>query len=113
MGGMSMMAAAGGMGTSLGGVAGPADPAVEGHANPRVVAMLARIVGDAAIPPEVRQNALGMIRMAGASAAAKASSALVRQLADRDPNVRRTAIELLSQIIDVAPAELPAASGPR
>ena len=91
--------------------AGATDPAAEVHANPRVVAILARIVGDAAIVPESRQNALGMIRMAGASAVAKTSSELVRQLADPDPNVRRTAVELLSQIIDVAPASLPAASG--
>ena len=42
-----------------------------------------------------------------------ASADLVRQLADPDPNVRRTALDLLSRIIEVAPADLSAASGPK
>jgi hypothetical protein len=42
---------------------------------------------------------------------AKVSRDLVCQLADPDPNIRRTAIDLLSMIIDAAPAELPAPSG--
>jgi hypothetical protein len=108
---MSTMGGGGGMVMGPGGAAGATDPAAEGQMNPRIVAILARIVGDAAIGPEARQNALGMIRMAGTSAVAKTSSDLVRQLADPDPNVRRTAVELLSQIIDVAPASLLAASG--
>jgi HEAT repeat protein len=108
---MGTMGGGGGMVMGPGGAAGATDPAAEGQMNPRIVAILARIVGDAAIGPEARQNALGMIRMAGTSAVAKTSSDLVRQLADPDPNVRRTAVELLSQIIDVAPASLPAASG--
>jgi HEAT repeat protein len=95
-----------GMGMS----AGMASPAPGGHANPRTVAVLARIVADAAIPREMRENALGMVRVADAPALAKASSDLVRQLADPDPNVRRTALDLLSRIIEVAPADLPAAS---
>jgi HEAT repeat protein len=100
---------AGGAGMGMG--SGMASPAPGGHANPRTVAILARIVADVAIPRELRENAIGMVRVADAPALAKASADLVRQLADPDPNVRRTALDLLSRIIGVAPADLPAASG--
>jgi HEAT repeat protein len=107
--GMSAMA-----GTSMmTGGPGMAGPAPGSHANPRTVAILARTVADPAIPREMRENALDMVRVADAPALAKASSDLVRQLADPDPNVRRTALDLLSRLIDAAPAELPAASGAR
>lgn len=113
--GRNMMAAGSGMvgGGAIGGGGGAASPAAGGQSNPRVVAVLAQIVGDAAAPMELRQTALGLIQEAGAPAMAKASRELVRQLADPDPNVRRTAIDLLSIIIDAAPAELPAASPAR
>jgi HEAT repeat protein len=100
-------------GMGMGMSAGMAGPAPGGHANPRTVAVLARLVADATIPREMRENALGMIRVADAPALAKASSDLVRQLADPDPNVRRTALDLLSRIIEVAPADLPAVSASR
>jgi hypothetical protein len=54
-----------------------------------------------------------MICVADAPALAKTSTELVRQLADPDPNVRRTALDLLARIIDAAPAALPAASRPK
>ena len=78
---------------------------------PRALAALVRIVGDTAVPMEFRQTAIGLIQGAGAPAMAKVSRDLVRQLTDPDPNVRRTAIDLLSMIIDAEPAELPAPSG--
>ncbi len=105
--GMPVMPAGAGMGL----MAGMMAPAPAGRSNPRIAAILARIVADAAVPREMRENALSMIRVADAPALAKASSDLVRQLADPDPNVRRTAVDLLSRIIDVAPAGLPAKSG--
>lgn len=108
MASMGSMGGGGGMVMMPG--AGTASPPAGGHPNPRVVAILARIVGDAASPLEMRQNALGLIQSAGASAAAQTSATLVRQLADPDPNVRRNAISLLSQIVEFAPAELPATS---
>jgi HEAT repeat protein len=105
--GMSM----GGSGSvGMGGGAGMASPVAEGHENPRVVAVLLRIVVDAEVQEDMRLNALAMIRAFGAPALAKATPDLVRQLSDRDPNVRRTALQLLSGIIDDVPAELPAAS---
>lgn len=109
--GRSTMAAGGGTvgGGAMVGGAGTVGPA-EGQMSPRVLAALIRIVGDTAVPVEYRQTALGVIHEAGAPAVAKASRDLVRQLTDPDPNVRRIAIDLLSLIIDAAPAELPAAS---
>jgi HEAT repeat protein len=95
------------VGAGMGMMAGMIAPAPAGRSNPRIASILARIVADAAVPRELREHALGMIRVADAPALAKASSDLVRQLADPDPNVRRTAIDLLSRIIDVAPAGLP------
>jgi HEAT repeat protein len=104
--GMGMMGPMAGMSMSPGMV----NPSDGRRSNPRIAAILARIVGDAAIPREMRDNALSMIRVADAPALAKTSTELVRQLADPDPNVRRTALDLLARIIDAAPAALPAAS---
>jgi HEAT repeat protein len=111
----------GGMGMVMGGMApmgasasgGTGGPAAGSHANPKVVAVLARTVADAAISQEIRGSALGMIRAADAPALAKTSAELVRQLADPDPNVRHAAIELLSGIVNVTPVELPGASRPK
>ena len=86
-------------------------PAV-GPANPRVVAILGRVVGDRAIPIESRSSALGMVVSAAPADVAKVTPALVRQLSDPDPAVRRAAIALLSQVVELAPVELPAASPP-
>jgi HEAT repeat protein len=72
---------------------------------------LIRIIIDAAVPRDMRDTSLAMARGIDEPALARASPDLIRQLADPDPNVRRTAIDLLSQMIEVAPAELPAASG--
>jgi HEAT repeat protein len=108
------MGGAGMMGTMAGGTrmgAGTANLAAGAHANPRAMSALIRIVTDAAVPRDMRDNALAMARGIDEPALAKASPDLIRQLADPDPNVRRTATDLLSQLIDVAPAELPAASG--
>jgi HEAT repeat protein len=108
MGGMATMGGGGMVG--MGG-AGMTPPATGGKANPRVVAVLIRILGDAGIPLEMRANALGMTQAIAPAALAKATPDLIRQLADPDPNVRRAALDLLNAIIDATPAELPAASG--
>jgi HEAT repeat protein len=97
--GMAMMGMSGGAGVAI--------PATAGRVNPRVVSVLVRIVADAEVQRDTRANALGMVLAINPAAPAKATPDLVRQLADRDPNVRRTALDLLSGIIDVAPAELP------
>ena len=99
----------GGMGMAGGAALALSTPASGGQVNPRVVAVLTRILGDAGIPLEVRANALGMTQAIDPAWLAKATPGLVRQLADPDPNVRRTALELLSSIIDATPVELPAA----
>jgi HEAT repeat protein len=117
--GMSMaMVGGGGMGGAAGmsmmsGGAGIVPSASVGKANPRVVAVLVRILGDAGVPPEMRANALGMAQAMAPAALAKATPDLIRQLADPNPNVRRAALDLLSVIIDATPAELPAARSPR
>jgi hypothetical protein len=110
MGGAGMMGSMAG-GTRMGAGAGAANPAVGAHANPRAIAALIRIIIDAAVPRDMRDTSLAMARGIDEPALARASPDLIRQLADPDPNVRRTAIDLLSQMIEVAPAELPAASG--
>jgi HEAT repeat protein len=111
-GGGAGMGGAGGMSPMNGG-AGMAPPATGGKANPRVVAVLVRILGDAEVSPEMRANAFGMTQEVAPAALAKATPDLVRQLADPDPKVRRTALDLLSMIIDDTPVELPAVSGAR
>jgi hypothetical protein len=108
---MAMMSRSAGMGMSGG--AGTASPASAGPVNPRVVSVLVRIVADAGVQEDMRANAIGMVMGIDPAALAKVTPDLVRQLAVRDPNVRRTAVNLLSMIIDVAPVELPAASGPK
>jgi HEAT repeat protein len=110
------MGGAGMMGTMAGGTrmgTGAANLAVGAHANPKAMAALIRIIVDAAVPRDMRDTALAMARGIDEPALAKASPDLIRQLADPDPNVRRTAIDLLARIIDVAPADLPAASRPK
>ena len=93
----------------MSGNAGMASPAADGHENPRVVAVLVRIVGDAEVQGDMRSNALGMVLAMNPAALSKAAPDLIRQLGNSNPNVRRTALDLLSMFIDVAPAELPAA----
>ena len=106
---MAMMGAGGAGGMGMGG-AGMAPPPTGIKANPRVVAVLIRILGDPGITPETRANALGWTQTIAPAALAKATPGLVRQLADPDPNVRRTALDLLSMIIGETPVELPAAT---
>jgi HEAT repeat protein len=108
--GMGMPMGGAGMGT-MRGIAGMMPPASGTQANPRVVAVLLRILGDAKVPREMRESAFGIAQEVAPAALAKATPDLVRQLADPDPIVRRTALDLLSSIIDAVPAELPAASG--
>jgi hypothetical protein len=119
---MSMAMMGGGGGTAMGGAggmspmssgAGMAPPSTGDKANPRVVAVLTRILGDAEISPEMRANALVMTQEVAPAALAKVTPDLVRQLADPDPKVRHTALDLLNMIIDAAPVELPAAFGAR
>ena len=98
---------------SMGGGAGPAIVPGAGQGNPRSIAILLRIIADAAVQQDVRENAIAMVRGVDPSALAKATPDLVRQLADANPNVRRNAVELLSMLIDVAPVELPPAPGPK
>jgi HEAT repeat protein len=116
MGGMSMMGG-GGMGMSggtgmsmMGGGSGMTPSETGGKVNQRVMAVLIRILGDVEVPREMRENALGMAQGIAPAALAKATPGLIRQLADPDPNVRRTALDLLNMIIDATPAELPAAA---
>ena len=104
-GGMAAMSMGGGTGTAI--VPGA------GQGNPRSLAILLRLIADAGVQRDVRENAIAMIRGVNPSALAKATPDLVRQLADADPNIRRNAVDLLSMLIDVAPAELPAAPGAR
>jgi HEAT repeat protein len=104
----------GGAGMSMMSVgAGMTPPASGGKVNPRVVAVLVRTLGDAKIPREMRETAFGTANAIAPTALAKATPDLVRQLADPDPNVRRTALDLLNMIIDATPVELPAVSGAR
>jgi HEAT repeat protein len=110
--GMAAMLSAGGGGMGMaGGTAAMGPPAGGGKANQRVLAVLVRILGDAGVPRELRENALGVARAVAPAALAKATPGLVRQLADPDPNVRRTALDLLNLIIDATPVELPVAAG--
>ena len=98
---------------SMGGSTGPAVVPGGGQGNPRSIAILVRMIADAAVQQDVRENAVAMVRGINPSALAKATPDLVRQLADADPNIRRNAVDLLSMLIDVAPVELPAASRAR
>ena len=108
MGGGAGMAA-----MSMGGSTGPAIVPGAGQGNPRSIAILLRIIADAAVQQDVRENAIAMVRGVNPSTLAKVTPDLVRQLAAADPNIRRNAVELLSMLIDVAPVELPTASRAR
>jgi HEAT repeat protein len=84
---------------------------IEGKESQRAVEILARMIADAELTQERRQTALGMLQEVNRAAAAKSTSALIRQLGDADPQVRRNALDLLSQIVDDTAAEMPAPAG--
>jgi hypothetical protein len=73
------MVGAGGMAAmSVGGSTGPAVVPGGGQGNPRSVTSLLRIIADAAVQRDVRENAVAMVRGVNPAALAKATPDLVR-----------------------------------
>ena len=62
---------------------------------PRVLAVLVEMLADKNMPQDWRMDAFGRIKEANPDALARATPALIRQLGDKSPDVRRAAIELL------------------
>jgi HEAT repeats len=91
--------------------AGIAIAAIEGKESERVVPILLKMIDDVAIAAENRQAALEKIRELNEAELVKATSILIRQLASRNAEVRRTAIDMLGAIIETTPAEMPAPPG--
>ncbi|MGC8639573.1 MAG: hypothetical protein ACP5XB_06805, partial [Isosphaeraceae bacterium] len=78
---------------------------------PRIIKTLLEMVACKDLPHDWRMDALGRLRETNPKALARATAALIRQLGDQSPDIRRSAIELLSAIIEDAPAEMPATTG--
>jgi HEAT repeat protein len=88
--------------------AGIAFATIGGHANPRAIPILLKIIDDLAIAPDSRQAALEKIRELNEAELVKATPILIRQLGSTSAAVRLTAIGMLHSIIENTPAELPA-----
>ena len=78
---------------------------------PESSSVLVEMIASKELSQDWRMDAMGRIREANPKALAKATPALIRQLGDKSPDVRRAAAELLMAIIEDTPAEMPAAAG--
>ncbi|QEH35659.1 HEAT repeat protein [Aquisphaera giovannonii] len=112
---IARVAAIGGPG-GMAAMMGMADSEPATIADPRALrairAVLAEVVGSKQIPLEGRQNALEWLQRLTTDSPglpAEASSALVRQLGDPDPDIRRSAHALLGLSIEAGPVHMPGA----
>lgn len=85
--------------------------AIDEKPTPRVLAVLLDMMASKELRQDWRMDAVGRVRESNPKALAKATPALIRQLGDQSPDIRRAAVELLSAIIEDTPAEIPAAAG--
>jgi HEAT repeat protein len=85
--------------------------AIDDKPTPRLLAALVDLLSIKSLPQGLRMDALGRIKEADPAALRKATPALICQLGDQSADVRRAAIELLSAIIEDAPAEMPVTHG--
>jgi HEAT repeat protein len=96
-------------------LSGRAIVAIEGPRTPRGTSALVGMIVDASLPEEARFEALERAREVGPNGVgpdlARATPALIRQLADPAVEVRLRAHNLLSMILETTPARLPAADG--
>jgi HEAT repeat protein len=86
---------------------------MEERESPRVMAVMADLITEKILPQDLRLEALGRVHERNPAALAKVTPALIRQLGDPSADVRRAALELLSQIIEDTPARLPDRSDDR
>jgi HEAT repeat protein len=89
-------------------IAGLAVATITGQSSPRVTAILLRIIEDLEVPRDWRQSALGKIRELNEADLVKATPILIRQLGSKDMLVRLDALQMLGEILENAPAEMPA-----
>ena len=85
--------------------------AIDEKPTPRILSALLEMIASKDLPQDWRMDALGRIREAKPASLASVTPALIRQLGDKSPDIRRSALELLSAIIEDTPAEMPAATG--
>ncbi len=81
--------------------------AIDEKPTPRVLAVLVEMLANKDLPQDWRMDAMGRIKGTDPKALAKATPALIRQLGDKSPDIRRAAVELLMSIVEDTPAELP------
>ena len=65
------------------------------------------MIADKTLSQEWRTEMLGRIRETAPASLARATPGLIRQLGDSNANIRRFALELLSNIIEDSPAQMP------
>ncbi len=82
---------------------------IGGKTTPRFIAMQIKTIADTTMTASWRHYSLNALREVNAPALMQATPGLIRQLADKDPNVRMFALELLGQILYDIPGELPKA----
>ncbi len=80
---------------------------IEDQNNPRLNAVMVQMIADKSLPQEWRSDMLIKIKETAPTTLAKATPGLIRQLGDSDTNIRRSAMELLSLIVEDIPAEMP------
>lgn len=87
--------------------AGLARAAIQGPGTPEALTTLTHLIADTSLPIERRQTALNTLRATNPKNLAKATPGLIRGLADPNPNTRLETLNLIQQIIEDRPAELP------
>ena len=80
---------------------------MEESQNPRLTAVMIEMIADKTLAAEWRMDMLSRIKESAPTALGKASQELIRQLGDSNVNVRGSALELLSFIIQETRAEMP------
>ncbi len=81
--------------------------------DPRLTKVMLDMIADKSLPQEYRTEMLAKISEKVPNTLAKLTPSLIRQLGDKDARIRRSALDLLSQIIEEHPAEMPDQSNAR
>ncbi len=86
---------------------------IEDQNTPRLIAVMIPMIADKSLSQECRMDMLARIKETTPAALSKATPGLIRQLGDGDANIRRGALDLLSQIIEDTRAEIPSQADAR
>jgi HEAT repeat protein len=88
-------------------MAGVAITKIGGKASAHTLSILLGLIADVTVEPEKRHSLIEMIRVSNAADLAKVTPILIRQLGNKNPQVRFDAMEMLGTIIGDTPAEMP------